>query len=111
MNKKKEIKRLFELDGYSNDICETAANLCIDHNISFGVISNLLKKVEKDAKGEDGPEIVYLCDGKSCNGDDCPNQPYNECRHTHDIRHAVNFECVDEKWNKWMEKPRKETSE
>lgn len=33
-------------------------------------------------------KVLYLCDKKACNGS-CPN---NDCHHTYDIKHAVNFE-------------------
>jgi hypothetical protein len=46
--------------------------------------------------GEPKTEIAYLCDGEQC--DPCNNI---DCHHTLDIKHAVNFEKVDD--HKYME--------
>lgn len=43
------------------------------------------------------PDVVYICDGKSC-GDECPNPT---CHLTHDVKHAKNFMCVGD--NKYVE--------
>lgn len=36
----------------------------------------------------DNVKVLYLCDKKACNGS-CPN---DDCHHTYDVKHAVNFE-------------------
>ena len=49
--------------------------------------------------------IAYLCDRHACNGR-CPSllDETNTCRHTLDIRHAVNFQNVGtEEEPKYME--------
>lgn len=41
------------------------------------------------------PSILYLCDGQACG----PNHICNECKHTSDITHAMNFEKIDSKYD------------
>lgn len=47
---------------------------------------------------DDTNKILYLCDRKACS-----NCSYPECKHTTNICHAVNFECLDEKNDVWQE--------
>ena len=42
-----------------------------------------------------GPSILYLCDGQACG----PNHICNECKHTSDITHAMNFEKIDSEYD------------
>ena len=47
-------------------------------------------------------KVAYICDGKAC-----PNKPdgcQNICVHTTDVRHAVNFDLMDDGSGYWAEK-------
>lgn len=41
------------------------------------------------------PSILYLCDGQACG----PNHICNECKHTSDVTHAMNFEKIDSEYD------------
>ena len=55
-------------------------------------------KAEDLIEDEKPVSIVYLCDGKACE-----NCNYQDCMHTHDIRHAVNFEAGKHNDRSYME--------
>lgn len=57
----------------------------------------------------DKTEVAYLCDGKrSCGKSEYCGVNYPgvlaPCYHTKDITHAINFECLEEGTNKFIEK-------
>lgn len=54
---------------------------------------NIKKLLEKNRLSD--IEVAYLCDRKACNGCGIVQSP--DCSHTLDIRHAVNFEKLDDK--------------
>ena len=47
LDHRRHIIEQFAMDGYGDDICEMATNICIDYNISYTAVKTLLKTVEK----------------------------------------------------------------
>lgn len=75
---------------HASDVIDANARL-IEEN------QRLREQLEKQ---DDEPHIVYECDKQECEGG-CNNQ---DCFHTTDIDHAVNFEKLSD--DKYMEKRR-----
>jgi hypothetical protein len=59
--------------------------------LTFGVDVRKCSECDRTKK----PQVAYICDRKECNV--CS---YPECKHTTDIKHAVNFiNDIDDKWS------------
>lgn len=61
-------------------------------NMMNGFLSGVTSKEEVPRNQLLPPTIAYLCDRHAC--EDCS---YPMCRHTTDITHAKNFECLEDR--------------
>lgn len=67
--------------------------------------SEIAEKMRKDIlKDMDVPDVCYICNREdpNCEGLSCSKHG-GPCEHTHDIRHAVNFEKLDGSANTYVE--------
>lgn len=80
----------------------TNFELCHDCMIEFRRFMNKPFKMEANSHNNYRPDsednVFYLCDQKAC-----PDCQKSECKHTSDIRHAINFE---KKHDSYFEKER-----